>query len=146
MPANLPEDYTWTIFSEDRVIEYSNSEIFTSSKDHKFSLVIGTNNYINETHEEFQSHPKQFALAQNFPNPFNPITNIKFSLPKEAFVSLKLYDVLGREVKTLLNGRKKEGVHQVVLNGNRLRLASGLYIYKLKAGKFVETKKMLLLK
>ena len=88
--------------------------------------------------------PTEYALEQNFPNPFNPSTTIKYQLPKDGLVTLKIYDILGREVATLVNEEKIAGKYQV--NFNASSLASGVYIYKLQAGDFVSSKKMLLLK
>ena len=85
-----------------------------------------------------------FRLAQNYPNPFNPTTNITYVLPKTENVSLKVYDVLGREVATLVNEVKPAGVYTVPFNASNL--ASGVYFYKLQAGSFVQTKKMMLVK
>ncbi len=88
--------------------------------------------------------PSSFALQQNYPNPFNPSTVIKFSIPKDAFVSLKIYDVLGREVGTLINQVIPEGNHEVHFDGKNL--ASGMYIYKLSSGSFSKSYKMVLAK
>ncbi len=93
--------------------------------------------------------PLTFALDQNFPNPFNPTTMIRFALPKESKVSLKVYDVIGREVRTLVNGDLAAGINTVEWNGrNNLgqSVASGMYLYRIQAGTFVSTKKMMLLK
>jgi hypothetical protein len=88
--------------------------------------------------------PKQFALEQNYPNPFNPTTVIAYQLPVASTVSLKVYDVLGKEVVTLVNGRQKAGAYNYTLNAGNL--ASGIYFYRLQAGNFVSTKKMMLVK
>jgi hypothetical protein len=88
--------------------------------------------------------PTSFSLAQNFPNPFNPTTTIQFSLPQAGDVTLKIYNLLGEEVKTLVNEYKELGNHSVQFNANSL--ASGIYFYRIQAGSFVETKKMILLK
>jgi hypothetical protein len=88
--------------------------------------------------------PSAFTLSQNYPNPFNPTTTIMYQLSAPSVVVLKVYDVLGREVATLANGKESAGMHQVEFNGSRL--ASGVYFYRLSAGNFFETKKMLLLK
>ena len=85
-----------------------------------------------------------FELQQNYPNPFNPNTNIKYSLAERSVVSLKVYDVLGNEVATLVNASQEAGAYDV--NFNAANLASGLYIYTLKTGDFSATKKMMLLK
>jgi hypothetical protein len=90
------------------------------------------------------SLPTLFELSQNFPNPFNPSTNINYRLPVAADVILKVYDVLGREVKTLVNGHQTAGIYSVKFNASNL--ASGVYFYTLQAGSYHDTKKLLLLK
>lgn len=85
-----------------------------------------------------------YRLEQNYPNPFNPTTNISYVLPKAENVSLKVYDVLGREVATLVNEVKAAGAYTVPFNASNL--SSGVYFYKLQAGSFVQTKKMMLVK
>ena len=93
--------------------------------------------------------PTEFALLQNYPNPFNPTTTITYHLPKTANVELKVYDVLGNEVATLINEEKSAGVFEVQFNltqDSRPAMSSGVYFYKLTAGDFVSTKKMILIK
>ncbi len=85
-----------------------------------------------------------FALDQNFPNPFNPSTSISYRLPEASDVVVKIYDVMGNEVATLVNGRQDAGAHQVVFDA--AKLSSGSYIYSIKAGNFSATKKMILMK
>jgi hypothetical protein len=85
-----------------------------------------------------------YSIAQNFPNPFNPTTTIQFSLAAEEFVTLKLYDILGREVTTLVNEQLKEGNHSILFNGSSI--ASGVYFYKITAGKFSSVKKLQVMK
>jgi len=112
--------------------------------------------------EQQETLPAQFLLTQNYPNPFNPTTSISFSIPAKLFVSLKIYDVLGREVATLLNEQMSAGLHDIQVNG--AGLPSGVYLYRLSAipsaqqdivttkgrngqsGSFSETKKLILLK
>jgi hypothetical protein len=87
--------------------------------------------------------PTNFVLFQNFPNPFNPNTTIKYALPRVSQVSLTVYDILGRQVSVLVNERKEAGVYEVKYDGSNL--ASGVYFYRLQAGDFVATKRLLLL-
>jgi plastocyanin len=86
----------------------------------------------------------KFELQQNYPNPFNPTTSISFSIPSSAFTSLKVYDIIGNEVATLVNEEKTAGNYEVRFNASSL--TSGTYFYKLSAGSFTEVKKMILLK
>ncbi|MEO8666537.1 MAG: T9SS type A sorting domain-containing protein, partial [Ignavibacteria bacterium] len=88
--------------------------------------------------------PENFVLAQNYPNPFNPNTTINYSLPKFNFVSLKIYDALGRETATLVNGYQTPGTYKVTFDGSGL--TSGVYYYKLMTTGFTETKRMVLIK
>jgi len=88
--------------------------------------------------------PDKFSLNQNYPNPFNPTTAIEFQLPKESFVTLKIYNILGVEIAMLVNEQKQAGIHKISFNASEL--SSGLYIYKISAGKFEQTRKMMLLK
>jgi len=101
-------------------------------------------NNIPEENIENKSVPDKFLLGQNYPNPFNPSTVISFAIPTQAFVTVKVYDILGREVKTLMNEIKPVGYYEI--NFNASDLPSGTYIYEIRAGNFVETKKMILLK
>jgi len=88
--------------------------------------------------------PNSYSLSQNYPNPFNPTTKINFALPKQGLVTLKIYDVLGREVRTLVNEVKSAGQYSVDFNASEF--SSGVYFYKLESGTFSETKRMLLIK
>jgi hypothetical protein len=99
-------------------------------------MIVGVN--------DFDLGPSSFALEQNFPNPFNPSTTIKFTVPQYSKVTLKIFDILGREVSTLINENKSAGDY--VVNFDASALASGMYIYKLTAGDFTAAKKMMLLK
>ena len=88
--------------------------------------------------------PTKFELSQNYPNPFNPVTTIRFSLPEAGNVKLTLFNILGQEIKTLVNDFKESGVHTI--NFDATDLNSGMYIYKIEAGNFVQTRKMTLIK
>jgi len=88
--------------------------------------------------------PTKFSLSQNYPNPFNPTTTINYSVPKSGHVSLKVYDLLGREATALVNENKSVGNYTVQFNASKL--VSGVYFYRMQAGDFVQTKKLLLIK
>jgi hypothetical protein len=88
--------------------------------------------------------PSEFTLSQNFPNPFNPATIISFDIPRNGTVTLKVYDVLGKEVAQLFNGETSFGRHSVQFNA--AGLSSGVYFYRLTSGDFVQTKRMMLIK
>ncbi len=106
----------------------------------KFSLISETNDIDNLLSDS----PKEFSLEQNYPNPFNPTTKIRFSIPRTGFASLKVYDILGRVVATLINEDKVAGNYEVEFNASSL--SSGIYFYKLQANEYSETRKMILLK
>jgi hypothetical protein len=102
------------------------------------SIVTGINK------ENAEIAPAAYSLSQNFPNPFNPSTNIRFDLARDGFVSLKVYDILGNEIKTLVNGFKSKGKYNIVFNATGL--PSGVYFYKLKTDGYTSVKKLMLLK
>lgn len=127
---------TAQINTQDNTLLISQSDLYS------FYRIVPTS--ITGVENENNSLPENYTLDQNYPNPFNPSTVIKYSLPSESFVSLKVYDLLGREVRTLVNGIQKAGVQRI--NFNASGLTSGVYIYKLSAGNFTQTKKLVLLK
>lgn len=94
--------------------------------------------------------PKTFSLSQNYPNPFNPSTVINYDLPVASKVVLKVYDILGNEVTTLVNKEEEAGSYQITSStqsaSNHKQLSSGVYIYRMEAGNFTAIKKMMLLK
>jgi flagellar hook assembly protein FlgD len=99
--------------------------------------------------EENGSIPLVFQLSQNYPNPFNPSTVISYQLPVTSNVTLKVYDILGREVATLVNEEKSAGSYEIQFDshsGEDRNLTSGIYFYQLKAGDYSETRKMILLR
>lgn len=107
-------------------------------------IVLESKHVVTNVPTDGKTLPSSFTLMQNYPNPFNPSTKIQFALPVVGNVSLTVFDMLGREVATLVNGMKDAGTHTVPFNARNL--ASGLYFYTLKSGSFVETKKMMLMK
>ena len=86
----------------------------------------------------------EYLLDQNYPNPFNPSTTIKYQIPEDGLVTLKIYDILGKEVKTLVNEQKATGRYEARFNASDL--ATGVYVYRLSVNDFVSVKKMLLIK
>ena len=96
-----------------------------------------------------QSVPSEFKLYQNYPNPFNPSTIIKFQIKDSRFVTLKVYDILGIEIATLINEKLTPGTYEVPFSINQFsdyRIASGVFFYVIKAGNFLETKRMIYIK
>lgn len=107
-----------------------------------YTLIVGTtpSGINNNTQSAYQ-----YNLYQNYPNPFNPSTSIEFFLPKQSLVNLKVYDIVGKEIATLVNnGVRKEGLHSINFDGSNL--SSGIYYYKISAGEFTDIKKMMLVK
>ena len=88
--------------------------------------------------------PTIFALEQNYPNPFNPSTMISYSIPQSSFVTLKVYDIIGNEVATLVNQNQQAGKYDIRFNASNL--SNGVYLYSIKTDNFTSTKKMILMK
>jgi hypothetical protein len=88
--------------------------------------------------------PKNFSLSQNYPNPFNPATKIDFDIPYDSYVTVKIFDITGREMKTLLNEKRTAGYYTLDINSGNL--SSGVYFYRMTADKFSEVKRMLIIK
>ena len=128
-----------------------NSHLFSGVLDLNFEIMSGGWTYWKDTVsqvvtgvDDIKQAPLSYDLSQNYPNPFNPSTTIKYSVPRTAFVSLKVYDVLGREVAALVNEEKSAGNYEVKWNAENF--ASGIYLYKIQTGSFTQTKKMIYLK
>jgi hypothetical protein len=93
--------------------------------------------------------PTVFALLQNYPNPFNPVTTLRYDLPEQSTVNIIIYDMLGRQVRTLLNQTQDAGFKSVIwdaTNDYGKPVSAGVYLYKIQAGEFVQTRKMVLMK
>jgi subtilisin-like proprotein convertase family protein len=110
----------------------------------RWCLLIETSGFIVSISSNNNQVPEKFELAQNYPNPFNPSTNIKYAIEKQSMVKLAVYDILGREIKTLVNEFKQPGNYQITFDAENI--ATGVYFYKLEAGDFVDVKKMVLMK
>ena len=106
------------------------------------SVFFSTQNITAVLDDDYQ--PEEFSLEQNYPNPFNPSTKIRFQLPARTYVRLEVYDILGSRISTLINKEMSAGTYEAEFDGRRF--ASGVYIYRIQAGSFVSSKKMLLVK
>ncbi len=138
---NLPDGtYYWSI----QAIDHSFSSSFFADEDSFIVNAIEINQHID-------SHPAKYRLYSNYPNPFNPLTTISYSIPASSYVILQIFDMQGREIQTLVNNHQTIGNYSVQFNAGSL--ASGIYFYRLQAtdyfshsGKFLKTRKMLLLR
>jgi hypothetical protein len=111
----------------------------------RWKVVTQLSSYLTLTAvDESETRPSQFSLSQNYPNPFNPTTNFEFQTGNFGLVNLRVFDVLGREVATLVNDARQAGVYTIRWNASSL--PSGVYFYRLQTGSFVETKKLMLAK
>jgi hypothetical protein len=125
------------------------SVVYNSSKYSGYSLVWGMVRFVpsadaTSIKQDKNQTPNVFALSQNYPNPFNPSTVINYCIPKSGIVTLKVYNILGQEVATLVNQEQKAGNYNI--NFDASKLASGIYLYRIQSGEFSLTKKMSLLK
>ena len=108
-----------------------------------------SNNLVNKLLVSADIIPDKFALEQNFPNPFNPTTTVQFDVPQTSDVMIKIYDMIGQEVRTLVSGQIEAGTYKIQwdgLNNSGQQISSGTYLYRMTAGEFVQTKKMIMLK
>ncbi|NUM81313.1 T9SS type A sorting domain-containing protein, partial [bacterium] len=116
----------------------------------RFKIIIGQPTFVHDAVESIKENlPEQFELFSNFPNPFNPTTQIRFRVARSGNLDLKIFNILGQEVKTLTNGFYETGDYKVSWDGtdNRgLRVSSGIYFYRIKTASFLQTKKMILIK
>lgn len=137
-------DFTFTIDISDRLDQF----IIAIGCDIDNGTGYVSEVYYNESPslavEQDITIAEEYSLDQNYPNPFNPETNIHFRIPNDGHVNLKVYNLKGEEIATLINRRKNAGNHTIVWNASNV--PSGLYLYQLKTGSFVQTKKMALIK
>lgn len=147
----------WSSFGGGSGISNSGNSVITSSVGISFSgssangsssILSGfLTNYsiiITDIKDDHQIIPTVYKLNQNYPNPFNPSTIINYQIPEEGFITLKVYDIIGKEVKTLINENKPAGSYNVKFDASDL--SSGIYIYRIRANNFVQSRKMLLIK
>ena len=140
VPQNFPEGFvSLKIFAEDAFNNKLEYEV-----DPAFYFGKGPNAVVKPHSDLDNKIPTVFSLEQNYPNPFNPSTTIGFNIPKKSFVSIKVFDLIGREVATLINQEKPIGTYNITFDASKL--ASGLYFYRLTAGDFIQVKKMLMIK
>ncbi|MBI5473539.1 MAG: choice-of-anchor D domain-containing protein [Ignavibacteriae bacterium] len=153
--GRLPEGFDLFVLDED---EYSyvvlDRESFgvrvgASYSSRTFRVIVGTKEFAERSSGGIPLVPVEFSLGQNYPNPFNPTTTIRYTLGKRSTAVLEVFDVLGRLVKTLVHGEQLTGSHTIEFDGTTNSggsMASGVYIYRLRAGEFVQSKKLLLLR
>lgn len=154
---DVPPVYeVWLLDDLNRVtqnLRKHNRYTLPGSTDHSpkyISLIIGTNDFVNDQFESKELIPDRFTLSQNYPNPFNPVTTIQFGLPRQDEITLTIFDVLGREIITLIENEEfQPGYHTVnwdARNAYGEPAASGIYLYQIRTSDYVETKRMILLK
>jgi hypothetical protein len=131
-------DGLYLFFNSDRHQQGDRNPYWVSSK------VIEELRAIASVGDSQNEIPEGFALLQNYPNPFNPVTTIEFDLPKSSHVSLKIFNILGEEVATVVSDRLSAGSHSYEWDASNL--ASGVYLYRLQAGNYVQTRKMILMR
>jgi hypothetical protein len=137
--SNSPKEYTY----------FDNNLTGGTKFQYRLKQIDNNGNFEYSNTIEVSTLPAKFELSQNYPNPFNPSTSIKYYIPKNSYVTLVVYDMLGREVISLVNEQESPGYHEVSWNGLDNKgesVSSGIYVYKLTAGSFTQTKKMNLLK
>jgi hypothetical protein len=117
---------------------------FFTNVPHDRRITINESGVINAINQNGGTIPEKFTLHQNYPNPFNPVTNIRFGIPQAGFIKMTVYDILGREITSLVNKQMHAGSYSIDWNAASYR--SGIYFYQIKAGDFSETKKMILVK
>ena len=143
----------WSPFVDDSIVSYFNNNNFCPPYPSCIENSMGTQDTSNcQVAMNINSRafmPQSFSLSQNYPNPFNPITNISYDLPEESVVTLSIYDLMGRKVRTLVNSEQTIGFKNIqwnATNDNGQPVPAGMYIYTIQAGEFRKTRKMVFLK
>ncbi len=141
--SNSPKEYSFTDENPPAGnLQYRLKQIDTDGQFEYYGTIAEIN--LSPTGVNEKELPKDYALLQNYPNPFNPATNIVFRIKEFGLVTLKIYDVLGNEISTLVNENKEPGEYNIKFDGSNL--SSGIYYYKLTCGEFSEVKKLMLMK
>lgn len=139
------EGVSWTLFA---ALSYPVRSLFIDQDYYLYASSAGrffkSSSAVTSVRLNVQTLPTRFSLYQNYPNPFNPTTTISYQLPVNTLVTLKVYDMLGRQVITLTNERQTAGAHSVIFNASNL--SSGVYFYRLTAGSYLQAKKLMLIK
>ena len=131
-------------------LEYGLQIIKNSNISYDIKIIMGELDYVQQMSDEIlENIPSIFSLSQNYPNPFNPVTKLDYNLPLRSKVNISIYNVLGQEIKTLVNGVKEYGYHSTTWNGQDnvgREMASGVYFARITSQGFTKTRKMLLVK
>lgn len=136
--------YGWSYIIDNKLASVVGNDTSRGTIDLAFSESVDTSTVTSVLENYNESLENQFSLSQNYPNPFNPSTTIKFTLPVDSKITLKIYDILGSHVRTLSSGIKKAGSYEIEFRADNL--ASGVYIYELRTDNFYDSKKMILVK
>jgi hypothetical protein len=155
MTQDLPEDWNIYLIDHDQEIAVDISKVSLYQFDvpqtgqHPFKIIAGTENFLQQRTEGVSLEPVEFKLYPSMPNPFNPVTTIRFSIPKKSDVEFYIYNAVGQRVRVIRRENCRSGHHTIEWNGTDdqgMKLASGVYIYQLRAAGKTETRKMILLK
>ena len=154
--SDTAHSFDWTLFSIVDTMPLGKNVKYVELRAHVYSTFVGTVYFddmsvssVTGINDHVALTPIDFTLYQNYPNPFNPSTSISYNIPKSSIVTLKIYDLLGNEIKTLVNSNQNAGNHQTIWNGDNnfgKKVSSGTYIYTLKANDSFTSRKMVLLK
>tara|TARA_B100001167_G_scaffold98508_1_gene59982 strand:- start:263 stop:1495 length:1233 start_codon:yes stop_codon:yes gene_type:complete len=154
-PDQYPESWWWMNYGENVMAltyEDMNCDAAGSYDSTAYALVLGICEYLGLDLSHIQNEaamPSGYSLHQNTPNPFNPVTSLRYNLPENSHVNITIYDMLGREVKTMLNQYQYAGYRSITWNATNeygMPVSAGIYLYRIQAGNYTRTKKMVLLK
>ncbi len=145
---NLPDTYDWFVIAREGDVLLPKGEISSSQRNKQYRLIVGNHEYLNSIRTEFKALPEKFSVSQNYPNPFNPVTKIKIAMPKEAYITADIYNILGERIKRIANHVLLcEGYHDFSWDGkneNNFLVSSGIYFFTFRTPNYVKTIKMIL--